>query len=171
VSLRKIVFNTATISSVSVFRLLAQFISVPILSRLLSPADYGIVAMASPFMLFCFIIADAGIGMSLVRTPASETKTWSTCFWLSIVLSLALAFVMAIAAPLISRIFGEPQLGPIVMAFGGVVVLQAIGTVPGVALQQNHKFKTIAGIEMCAVMVSVLAAIVIGLKGGGGHGR
>jgi Polysaccharide biosynthesis protein len=66
VSLRRFVINTSAMSSVNVLRLLAQFFAVPILSRLLSPADYGVVGMAMPFMLFAMMIADAGVGMSLV---------------------------------------------------------------------------------------------------------
>lgn len=166
-SLRKIVFNTATISSVNVFRLLAQFISVPILSRILSPADYGVVAMASPFMLFALIIADAGIGMSLVRTPASETRIWSTCFWLSVVLGFMLALIMSATSPLVARIFAEPALAPLVTALGVAVILQAISTVPGVALQQNHRFKTIASIEIASVIIGIAVAVTIALKGGG----
>ena len=41
---RKIAFSTAIMSSVTIFRMLAQLLVVPFLSRLLSPADYGLVA-------------------------------------------------------------------------------------------------------------------------------
>jgi O-antigen/teichoic acid export membrane protein len=86
-SLRLVVRGTAAMSSVNVLRILAQFIAIPILSRLLSPTDYGLVGIAMPFVLFAMMIADAGVGMSLVRTPAKDREEWSTCFWLSVLLA------------------------------------------------------------------------------------
>lgn len=161
------VFDTAAMSSVSVLRLLAQFVAVPILARLLSPADYGVVGMAMPFILFAMMIADAGIGMSLVRVPASERRVWSTCFWLSAALGLVLAAIMAALSPLAAYLFNEPRLGPIVMTLTLVVFAQAVSAIPGAALQQQHKFKLIAVIEIVATIVGIIAAIVVGLRGGG----
>ena len=76
-SFRKVIVGTAMMSAVRVLRLIGQLVAVPILSRLLSPAEYGVVAIAMPFALFAMMIADAGIGMSLVRTPASDRTAWS----------------------------------------------------------------------------------------------
>ena len=72
-------------SSVNLLRLLAQFLVVPALARFLSPTDYGMVGLAMPFTIFAMIIADAGVGLSLVRTPVAK-RVWSTCFWLSAIL-------------------------------------------------------------------------------------
>ena len=69
------------------------------------------------------MIADAGIGMSLVRTPASESNVWSTCFWLSLLLGAVLAISMVALAPVFATLFDEPRLGPIVMALALVVFI------------------------------------------------
>jgi len=167
VSLRKIVLGTAAMSSVGVLRLLAQFLIIPVLSRLLSPTDYGVVAMAMPFVFFTMMFADAGVGRSLVRTPSGERGVWSTCFWLSVFLGVALALIVAGIAPVAAIVFHEPCLSPIIMALTFVVFAQAISTIPGAALQQNHRFKVIAGIEMSALLTGVITAIVIALCGGG----
>jgi PST family polysaccharide transporter len=54
-----------------------------------------------PFVLFVMMLADAGIGMSLVRTPATEREEWSTCFWLSAIFGSVLAVVvMGVIAPI-----------------------------------------------------------------------
>src|SRR5271166_4626757 len=98
-SLRGFIVDTATMSSVNVLRLLTQFLVVPVLARFLSPTDYGLVGLAMPFLFFAMIIADAGVGMSLVRTPADDRGVWSTCFWLSVLLGFALATLMATLAP------------------------------------------------------------------------
>ena len=166
-SLRRLVVDTAAMSSVNMLRLLTQFLVVPVLARFLSPTDYGLVGLAMPFLFFAMIIADAGVGMSLVRTPADERGVWSTCFWLSVLLGLALATLMATLAPLASLLFDEPRLGPMVMALALVVLAQALMTVPGAVLQQSGRFRVIARIEMAAVIISIGTAVVIALYGGG----
>ena len=166
-SLRKIAFGTAAMSSVSVLRLLAQFFALPLLARRLSPADYGVVGLAMPFLAFAMMLADAGVGMSLIRCSPDRREVWSTCFWLLGVLGLALAIIMAASGPIVALMFDEPRLGPIVMVLGLVVLAQAILTVPMTTLQQEHRFHVIAAIETTAVAVSIGTAVVIALDGGG----
>ncbi|MFL5241550.1 MAG: lipopolysaccharide biosynthesis protein [Gemmataceae bacterium] len=166
-SLRLIVRGTAAMSSVNVLRILAQFIAVPILSRLLSPTDYGLVGIAMPFVLFAMMIADAGVGMSLVRTPAREREEWSTCFWLSVLFGLVLAILSFGLAPLAAQLFGEPPLKSILRALAIGVFAQAVFLVPRAAQQQSDHFTTIAGTEIAAIFTGIAAAVAIGLYGGG----
>ena len=166
-SARKAFFDTVAVSFVSAFRLLAQFIAVPILSRLLSPSDYGLVAMAMPFLLFAMVIADAGIGVSLVRTPAGERHVWSTCFWLSLMLGAGLAAIMMVAAPFFAMLFEERRLQPIVMVLGVAVFIQSLSAIPTALLQREQKFRLLARTEVVALALGIFAAIAIALCGGG----
>lgn len=166
-SIRKTVFDTAAMSSVNMLRLVTQFLAVPILARLLSPADYGVVAMAMPFVLFAMIITDAGIGMSLVRTPASERNVWSTCFWLSIGLGIVLAVIMILTAPIAAIVFDNKQLAPVVMALSLIVFIQSLGAISGAALQQKQQFKIMAAMDIVATLVSIGLAVLVASKGGG----
>src|SRR5690348_13623641 len=150
-SLKSIVFGTAAMSSVNVLRLLAQLVVIPILSRLLSPADYGIVGMAMPFISFAMVLADAGIGMSLVRTPAEDREEWSTCFWLSVLLGGLMSMVVIALAPVAARVLKEDVLSPIVMTLAGIVFFQSLFLIPRAAQQQVHQFSRIAGIEIAAI--------------------
>lgn len=166
-SIRKTFFDTMALSSVGALRLLAQFLALPILARILSPADYGLMAMAMPFLLFTMMIADAGIGTSLVRTSMKDSKEWSTCLWLSVILGIVLAAIMVGSAPLIAILFEEPQLSPIIMALAAVICIQAIGAVHGSALMQTEKFKLIAISEVIAVVISIAVAVTVATHGGG----
>ncbi len=166
-SLRTLVLGTAAISSVHVLRTVAQVLVLPILSRLLTPADYGLVGIAMPLILFVMMLADAGIGMSLVRTPATERGEWSTCFWLSVLLGLMLALGIVGAAPLVARVFAEPSLGPMVRTLAAIVMMQAVFLIPRAAQQQRQEFARIAGTEIAAIAAGIGAALLIALAGGG----
>ncbi|MES2983754.1 MAG: lipopolysaccharide biosynthesis protein [Pseudomonadota bacterium] len=166
-SLRKIVMGTVTMSSVSMLRLLTQFFAIPILSRLLSVEDYGLIGIAMPFIALAMTLADAGIGMSLVRTPLSEKKIWSTYFWLSAGLGLLLMVLLALSAPLVAMLFGEPHLTTIIASLSLVIWLQALLCIPSAALQQSQRFKTIAAIEITAIFFSIGAALLMAMHGAG----
>jgi PST family polysaccharide transporter len=167
VSLKRFIINTGAMSSVNMLRLLAQFVAVPILSRLLSPTDYGIVGMAMPFMLFSMVISDAGVGMSLVRCSANEWKAWSTCFWISALLGIVSAVGMVVVAFVAAFVLAEPRLAPIVMVLAFCVFAQALVSIPGALLQRSERFKAVAVTEIAAVTIGIAAAVFIALDGGG----
>jgi len=166
-SLRRLTFSTAAVSSTTMLRILAQLFVIPVLARFLTPDDYGLVAMAMPFLILAMIFAEAGIGMSLVRTSNQNHAVWSTCFWVAILLGLALALLTVICAPLAAFALAEPRLTPIVMSLSLVIILQALTAIPVAALQQQHRFGTIAAIEIAAMIASIIAAIYVALQGGG----
>lgn len=120
-----------------------------------------------PFVLFAMMIADAGVGMSLVRTPATDREEWSTCFWLSIIFGLILASTCASLAPLAASFFSEPPLKSILRALAIGIFAQAAFLVPRAAQQQSDHFATIAKTEIAAILTGIAAAVVIGLYGGG----
>jgi PST family polysaccharide transporter len=168
VSLRTIVTGTAFASTASITRILAQLFVVPILSRLLTSADYGLVGIATPFVVFAMLITDAGMGMSLVRSASfDDTPSWSTSFWLILLLGGGLAMILVAFAPLAAHVFGEPKLGPILIVLSYTVVVQAASVIPGAALQQARRFSTIAAVEMSSTVLGVTAAVTAALLGGG----
>jgi O-antigen/teichoic acid export membrane protein len=154
-------------SSVNVLRLLVQFLSVPILARLLSPQDYGLAAMAMPVILFVMMLADAGFGSSLVRTGKTDEPAWHTCFWLSIGLGSSFAIGIALVSPMVGVLLNEPRLTPIILALTVIIPLQTFTLVPGAALQQQGRFGIIASTEIAAMVASIGAAIVLGIEGFG----
>ena len=166
-SIRKTIFDSMSMSSVGVMRLLAQFLAIPILARILSPADYGIVAIAFSFVMFANMIADAGISMSLVRTPIENRKEWSTCFWLSLILGIILTIIMLVSAPFAAMLFDEKELSPIIMGLSAVIFMQSIGSVYGAAMMQAEKFKFIAITETISILTSIGVAVFTAQHGFG----
>jgi PST family polysaccharide transporter len=154
-------------ASVNVFRVCAQLVVLPVLARLLSPADYGLVGIAMPFIMCATMLADAGVGMSLVRTPASERVEWCTCFWISAACGLGLGIAVAGLGPVVAWAFGEPKLSAIVSGLGPIVTAQGLFLVPRAALQQECRFRTIAVTEIIAIGGGLLTAVWLAYSGAG----
>ena len=165
--IRRIAQGTALIGCINVVRLFVQFFSIPVLARLLTPADYGLAAMAMPVVLLLMMIADAGLGNSLVRTGAADGLAWHTCFWLSVGLGTVISMAVVVLAPLVGLLLGEPALAPVLMALAAVVPLQTCTIVPGAALQKQARFGTIAAVEIAALGAGIGAAVIGAVAGRG----
>jgi PST family polysaccharide transporter len=114
------------------------------------------------------MITDAGVGLSLVRSaPLADTVSWSTSFWLVLLLGGGIAIILAVFAPLVAHVFGEPELKPIVIVLSYTIVAQAAAVIPGAALHQARRFSTIAAVEMSSTVVGMAAAVTAAVLGAG----
>lgn len=154
-------------SSVTLLRMTVQLLILPVLARYLSPSDYGIVAMAMPFVLFAMMFSDAGISSSLMRGEHHSEEEWSTSFWLTSILGIVLAVILSLFGYTASIFLAEPQLALIIASLSLIVIFQAISSVPGAKLQQMNKFMHVAGIEIVAMTISLVAALFAALNGAG----
>jgi PST family polysaccharide transporter len=166
-SIATLVKGTAFIGFVSVLRLLVQFVSVPVLARLLSPVDYGLAAMAMPVILFVMLIADAGLGNSLVRTSRTNDQVWHTCFWLSVGLGIVGAAGVASLSPVVAFLLNEARLTPLLAALAAIIPLQTFTLVPGASLQKEARFGTIAATQIVAMCASLGTAVALAIAGVG----
>jgi PST family polysaccharide transporter len=167
VALRRLALGAAALSAARAIQTALALLALPILARLLDPAEFGLVALAMSFVLFTMAFSDAGMGYSLVRTPREDTAAWSSAFWTIALLSTGLAlFLLAIAWPA-AWLFGEPRLAPLVLALAPIPLIQGL-LAPAVAdLQQREKFGWLGVAEITGAVLGALAAIWIAFNGGG----
>lgn len=153
---------------VTVSKTVLQFaVVLPILARVLTPADFGLVGMAMAFVAFFTMFNDLGISAALVRAKDPSRAFWSTAFWTNFVLGCGLTIGVFYAAPWIAGFYGEPQVEPLVEALSAVLFMHCIMLVPMAWLQRNFRFRTIALIDLCATLVSAAIAIWAALAGAG----
>lgn len=164
---RRLIKGAILISSINVVRLLVQFISVPLLARLLSPEEYGLAFMAMPFLLFVMMLADCGLGSSIIRSKDAQGADWHSCFWVSIAFGLSFTALIALGAPIAGHLQAEPRLTPLVLALSICILAQTITLVPGAALQKSGMFGTISVIEIISLLVGVGTAIFTAISGAG----
>src|ERR1700689_4927470 len=87
-----------------------QLVTTVVLARLLSPKEYGLLGMVLVFTGFANYVADMGLGASIIQRGTVSERHLNSVFWLNVATGMALTAVFALAAPLIARFYGEPQL-------------------------------------------------------------
>ncbi|MCU1670142.1 MAG: Polysaccharide transporter, family [Blastococcus sp.] len=138
-----------------------------VLSRLLSPAEIGSVALALAFLGVLGVVADLGAATFLVQTRSWDETTRSTTFWTTLALSgLATALVVVLAAPL-AALLGEPGLAGVFRALAPILVVNATCAVPSAVLQRELRFRELALREMTSAVVAALVGVGCAVAGAG----
>jgi O-antigen/teichoic acid export membrane protein len=127
-----------------------------ILTRLLTPADFGVVTAALVVINFSLNFSQVGLGPALVQRPVLEPRHTSTGFLASAVFGLLLAAITWLAAPLIAQFFRMDHLTPVVRALAIIFIISGVATVPESLLQRNLRFRFIANRDLFAYAVSWL---------------
>jgi len=113
------------------------------------------------------MIGDAGLGGSLVRIDDNASVAWSTAFWASNLLMLALAILVFLLSWPSAAFFNQPGLTPIMMTLALAPLLLGIVEIPAASLLQKEKFQWLAGAEFAGALAGIVVALVVAFQGGG----
>jgi PST family polysaccharide transporter len=143
----------------------SQFLITVFLSRLLTPRQFGLVAMVVVFSGFASLFNDLGFGPALVQRKAVEDRHYCSVFWLNVLFGITVAGVLAGTSPLIARLYREPQLIPIVILVGLCFPINSLGLVQRASLTRKMDFRGLGLIDLGSVTVSGIVAIALACWG------
>ncbi|MEM8755625.1 MAG: oligosaccharide flippase family protein, partial [Pseudomonadota bacterium] len=160
----------ASVGALSAARALAmasQILVLPVMARHLSPAEFGIVALAASIAAFANMFSDAGMGRSLIRTPLERSDEWSSVFWLLAVIGLALTLALLAAAPAASSFFDEPRLTAPLAALAPLPLILSLNAAFAAEMEQRRAFGELALSQVAATVVSLAVALWMAVAGYG----
>lgn len=138
-----------------------------VLARLLSPSDYGVIAMLNIFMAISQTFIDSGFSSALIRKPDRTEADNATAFYFNIVVGLACYLLLFAAAPFIARFYDTPLLVPVTRVIGLNLLLNSLCVVQQALLTVRIDFKTQAKISLTATIVSGGVGILLAYSGFG----
>jgi PST family polysaccharide transporter len=144
-----------------------QFAVGVILARLLTPDAFGLIGMVAVFVAFAGIFTDLGFGSALIQKQETRPAHYQSIFWLNIAVGLFLTLLFLVIAPLIARFYDEPLLTPLTMLISLNFLIGSFGVVHNSRLKKGLRFKRLAIVELIAIVVSGVIAIVLALLGFG----
>jgi O-antigen/teichoic acid export membrane protein len=136
-------------------------------ARLLSPEDYGLMAMATVFTGLAAVLGELGLGAAIVQRKEVSAEALASNFWLSVGAGVLLAgFGMALAYPT-AWAFGEARVIPITQLASVLFILNALQLVPQSLLVRGVRFREIGFIELAAVVTASLSMLAMARLGFG----
>lgn len=149
------------------FSSLATLIGVIVLARLLSPEDFGLVALATIFVSVLSTLAELGLLQTIVRSQQLTELQESTFFWLSMSSGLFLGAVAVAAAYPLGMAFGEPTLTSILVVLAVRVPLGAAAIVPTALLMRAMDFRPLALRKVLSASLGLATGVTLALFGFG----
>ena len=154
----------------TVVRVLGQVLSWTItiyVVRILSPNDYGLMAMAGVYMSFVVLFSELGLSAAIVQRKELGREDLSNVAWAVLSLNVALYGLSYVAAPLIAAFYNEPRVVDVMRVAAIVFVVRSIGVVPSNMLTRELMFKRQSQAELMGNASGAVATLVLALEGFG----
>jgi len=143
-----------------VLRFLVQIGSTIVLARLLAPEDFGVYAMTSPVIAIINLFKDLGLTQAIVTSRNISKPLLSAMFYLNLAVSIAIAAIIALAAPFVAAFYGNDSVIPVVQFIALGVAMNGTSSVHRAILTRDLRYGTLGRIEVISAAVGVVAGLV-----------
>lgn len=137
------------------------------LARMLTPREFGLLAMLTIVTQFVAANADGGFEDALVQKRELTEAHRSSVFWAMLALGTVLAIGLVLAAPWIASFYSVPALRPLAIVLAPLLFLGAADTVPRALLARRLDFRVPAGLACVAAAVAGGTAVALAWRGFG----
>ena len=145
-------------------KFIVQTASLILLARLLTPEDFGIVAMVVAITGAADLIRDFGLSLAAVQAKQLSDAERTNLFWANTGIGFVCCVVVSAAAPLIVWIYDKPELLPIVFAVAGVFIVSGAATQFRAELMRSLRFTALSTTDVLANAIGVGTAVLLALR-------
>lgn len=144
-----------------------QLVFAAILSRLLTPEQYGTVAVIHVFVIFFQLFCDMGFGPAVIQDKELTQKQTNDIFSWTVYLGIGLMLLFVVASFPISKIYDDSIYIPLGAILSTALLLNALNMIPNAVMLKEKRFKSITFRTITASIVASLLTIILAYKGFG----
>ncbi len=151
-------------------RFLGQFITwaiTIIVMRLLSPQDYGLMAMAGVIITFLTMVNELGLGAALIQMRELDNSIVRQIFGLLLIINFGLFFLSLYVAPWVASFFSEQRLVPVIRLLSIQFVIASFVIIPQSTIFREMLFKETSIVELVSAISGSLTTLLLALNGWG----
>jgi polysaccharide transporter, PST family len=152
--------GTAIAFGGQITRMVLQLAGTAVMSRLLTPADFGLVAMAATVTAFVGIFTDMGLSAATIQKAQVSQESVSTLFWLNVVVGLILLGLTLLVAPIAGWFYQDARVTPLVMWLGLAMPLAAAAAQHGALLGRAMRWMPIQSIGVISQAIGIVGGII-----------
>ncbi|MFH6840060.1 lipopolysaccharide biosynthesis protein [Providencia sp. 2024EL-00732] len=147
--------------------LLIRLVLIIVLSRFLTPNDFGLFAMVNFIVVFSNIIIDSGLSGALIQKKNISNIYYNTTFTFNIVISLLLSSIIYLSATYISVFYNQYELENIVKVLAMTIFIKSLATTQIAIMTKHLQFKLQTIIFLLSAIISTIIGILIAINGYG----
>ena len=144
---------------------LLQFVVSLVLLNLLSPEDYGLMAIVAAFPAILMPLVDSGFSQALIRKGEVDDLDYSSVFYVNITISVVLYATLVAIAPACGRYFGAPDFAVIAPILYLLIPINSFSNIQNAILQRTMEFKNLSLYVLLANAISSAVAIWMAVRG------
>lgn len=141
---------------------LVTFIVSIVLARILSPSDYGTIALVTVFTTILQVFIDSGLSTALIQKKDADDLDFSSVFYFNFIVCLILYIIMFVSAPCIADFYKDSNLITIIRVISLTLIISGVKGVQQSYVSRNMLFKrfffsTLGGTIFSAVLGIIMA--------------
>jgi O-antigen/teichoic acid export membrane protein len=144
-----------------------QFAVQILLARILSPENYGTIALISIFIAIANVFIQSGFSTALIQKKDTSEEDFSSVFYLSLVIAAIFYLILFITSPLIARFYNNGQLIYILRVLSLTLFLGAFNSVQNAVIAKKMQFKKLFFSSLGSIVISGIAGIICAYLGYG----
>lgn len=151
-------------------RITAQVVSLVIsivLARLLTPDDYGSVALILVFITIADVFVSNGFGNALIQKKDADNLDFSSVFYINIGLSIVLYILLFLLAPFVARFYSMPILTSVLRVLGVRIIVASVNSIQHAYVSRHMLFKRFFLSTLFGTALSGMVGIVLAYSGFG----
>ena len=142
-----------------------QFCQLIVVARILSPSDFGLMAMVMAVIGFAQIFTDVGISSAVIHRQSNTQQALSSLYWLNVFAGAAVFLLTIAATPVVVAFFDEPRLEVLLPCVALLFLITPFGQLFQLLLQKELRFRDLALVEILSVIVGAVVAIGCAYEG------
>lgn len=142
-------------------RFVIQTGSTIVLARLLTPQDYGLIAMVTAVTGFMMTFKDLGLSTATVQKAYTNHAQISTLFWINVTISAVITLICAALAPAIAWFYHEPRLTWIGLALSTSFLFVGLSIQHQALLRRQMRFGAVVTRDIASMLVGIVLAILL----------
>lgn len=146
---------------------LVTFVVSIILARILSPREYGEIAIVTIIITILNVFVDGGFANALIQKDNPSELDYSTVFYFNVFLCVVVYIALFIFAPLVGMFYTNERLVPLLRVLGITIIISGIKNVQQAYVAKNFLFKKFFYSTLGGTVISAIVGIIMALRGFG----
>lgn len=138
-----------------------------LLANLLSPREFGLLAMITVITGFADVFTEMGFGAALIQKRDLTRAHLSSVFWINLASGIALTLGFVAGAPLLADFYNEPVLAALTAVVAFTFTIRSLAIVQRTLFQRDIDFKALSIAEITSVIGAGTVAVVLAVRGFG----
>jgi len=136
-------------------------------ARILTPEDFGIVAVAMVVWQMIALLGQMGLGAKLIQQRKNVAEYANATFWLNLMVNTAIALLAVVLSPLAAKFYDNPATTRIIQVLAAGFILSAFGNTHSTLLQKKMAFKTLSTLDVSLTLLKIIITVSMLLTGFG----